>query len=153
MTLYIFSLFGTNCYDAYMLISHQSENPCEYENLWKFKIRYKLVENVAIGQDKHDALRNACEILMHPCKSLRIFNKPCDSFTNNLPKLLRISCECYTLLRMPTQTLRMPANDLTNKTTTIKARACQFCFSVTFSLASIESSCIILYLFEKDTYL
>ena len=52
---------------------------------------------------------------MHPCESLRISYEPCDSFTNNLPNLLRISCECYKYLRMPLQTLRMLANALRMK--------------------------------------
>ena len=94
-----------------MLLSHQREYPCEYENLWKFEIRYKFVENVTIGQDKHGTLGMLAKFLC-------IRANPYE-FLTNLAILLqttcRISCECYNYLRMPLQTLRMLANALRMK--------------------------------------
>ena len=75
--------------------------------------------------------------------------EPCDSFTNNLPILFRISCECYKYWRMPLQTLRMLANALRMKRLQSACLPILFLCNLFASIHRVN----FFFVFEKDKYL
>ena len=85
-----------------MLLSHQREYPCEYENLRKFEIRYKFVEMLRLDKTNmtpSECLRNSyafLPILTNFLRTLRILYKQHAESVVNLLRMLQILMNVFT---------------------------------------------------------